>query len=1095
MVTLPVLLSICPAFSARAAGDYRRDVTFLVVADPQIYEGLDKKLQTLDDLVNGINGISAANRLAEPLGVVVVGDLTQDKSNYWDFKEFNHFTSAFEHDGLLPWPVKVKYPVYVGLGNHDLPASPDPYWEMLYKTGRKRAWEYIEKRHRGDSAPVPVSSFDDGSKAYSWDWGIFHCVQLHRYGGDQGGVMVGTNWVDWDWPSSLPWLETDLEKAARKYAEVRRPVLVFQHLPLDVEDWLGFTTERRTDLINTLSPYNVVGFFAGHQHPAATRLVSWEFSASDLVELPTLAEKLLQRRRAVDRWLFAELSHTKTNMLETCRPGKTPTDEERDGLVTNLVPDLNQVLSGPLIYDSARFEGIALSPETSTLLSQGLAAVALKHLNRRLLEDAYPLMLARKPNLPGVPLVTACYPRRGFGGTKTHADKYYYDPRFTVARCTDERLIVQYTADGQSLLDVAVTNHTIYSPAPPVLREFCASSNWTAAMARHLADVNGDGRDDVIGFKDDGCYVAFARETEDEGEPFEPPRLVLRQFDGQWLDPECPVLLGDVDANGRTDIVGFGYASVVVALAKGAGDFSKDQPFRDPVAKVPAFRFYTYGAGWRAGVHLRTLADVDGDGRDDIVGIGASGDNSGLRVAFAKVNPGADFPFSDPVSWAHYRNWNQAEYPVVLANVDGKLGKDIVGFGYDGAEVCLSTGKRDANAVTWTAPIRMYAFKDGWRVGSHPRVLADVNGDKCADIVGFGDGGVAVALATGNRNAPFEDRGLVLGTFGYDAGGWRVGEHLRLVTDINGDGRADLVGFAGAGVVVATAKRAGAPASDPVFDTPVQIINAYGSLSQGWQVGKHPRALADVNKDGVKEIVGFGDFGVLVTRLEECGNDTDGDGIPDGWEIRYGMKPAVSGDQQGDLDHDGLSALREYQEGTNPLKSDTDDDGLPDRWEVDMGLDADRSNPYGDPDRDGLTNTEEYLQGTHPQQADTDGDGVPDGWEVAHQLDPKLDDGGGDADGDSVTNASEYECGTDPRDAGSVLKFDSVARASDGKGLLLSWRSVDGKRYTIYYTDAPHSLAWTTLCRRVTATGSLTSVTDTSPPRHGCRFYQLQLDP
>lgn len=43
---------------------------------------------------------------------------------------------------------------------------------------------------------------------------------------------------------------------------------------------------------------------------------------------------------------------------------------------------------------------------------------------------------------------------------------------------------------------------------------------------------------------------------------------------------------------------------------------------------------------------------------------------------------------------------------------------------------------------------------------------------------------------------------LVVRNFGYDAGGWRVGQHPRFLADTTGDGRADIVGFGNAGVWV-----------------------------------------------------------------------------------------------------------------------------------------------------------------------------------------------------------------------------------------------------------------------------------------------------
>ena len=66
---------------------------------------------------------------------------------------------------------------------------------------------------------------------------------------------------------------------------------------------------------------------------------------------------------------------------------------------------------------------------------------------------------------------------------------------------------------------------------------------------------------------------------------------------------------------------------------------------------------------------------------------------------------------------------------------------------------------------------------------------------------------------------------------------------------------------------------------------------------------------------------------------------------------------------------------------------DTDSDGMPDWWEMKwFGTLA--YGPNDDPDGDGLTNLQEYQYGTNPNNEDTDGDGLTDGWEVAHGLNP-----------------------------------------------------------------------------------------------------------
>jgi hypothetical protein len=56
-----------------------------------------------------------------------------------------------------------------------------------------------------------------------------------------------------------------------------------------------------------------------------------------------------------------------------------------------------------------------------------------------------------------------------------------------------------------------------------------------------------------------------------------------------------------------------------------------------------------------------------------------------------------------------------------------------------------------------------------------------------------------------------------------------------------------------------------------------------------------------------------------------------------------------------------------------PDVADSDGDGLPDSWEIANGLRPDSAvgddGASGDPDRDGLTNLQEYLSGTDPKSA------------------------------------------------------------------------------------------------------------------------------
>ncbi len=129
--------------------------------------------------------------------------------------------------------------------------------------------------------------------------------------------------------------------------------------------------------------------------------------------------------------------------------------------------------------------------------------------------------------------------------------------------------------------------------------------------------------------------------------------------------------------------------------------------------------------------------------------------------------------------------------------------------------------------------------------------------------------------------------------------------------------------------------------------------------------------------------------------------DTDGDGLPDAWEMAK-LGTLAQGAADNISDTDTLTNIQEYTFGTNPAATDTDSDGASDSAEANRlvsGSPAPTNPTLADTDGDGLpdgaeTHTGTLVSaadsGTNPLAADTDGDTFNDYIEIARSSDPFL---------------------------------------------------------------------------------------------------------
>lgn len=216
----------------------------------------------------------------------------------------------------------------------------------------------------------------------------------------------------------------------------------------------------------------------------------------------------------------------------------------------------------------------------------------------------------------------------------------------------------------------------------------------------------------------------------------------------------------------------------------------------------------------------------------------------------------------------------------------------------------------------------------------------------------------------------------------------------------------------------------------------------------------------------ISEVAVWGDHvltgeevGVLATQsltalFEGFDPDADDDGIPDAWEEQFGLSGGDAADAQSDNDGDTLTALQEFQRGTDPTKGDTDGDTLPDNVETNTGIYVDAGNTGTDPtstdtDSDNLadnveTNTGTYIgetdTGTSPVAEDTDEDGIRDGTEVAAGSDP-TDATSTPGGGAATAVYGEPEGGWDESFTGDILPSEldwnhgNGSDEWDGKGI------------------------------------------------------------
>jgi sugar lactone lactonase YvrE len=250
--------------------------------------------------------------------------------------------------------------------------------------------------------------------------------------------------------------------------------------------WIAIDTNR------TL--YCASGSAISKLTPVGTNWGPSSLDVAHLADLPSLANKLKQPGRPIDTWLASQLSFATAAALANYSGGYGETGDPK-ALQAALLPDLNALIQGPPIYDSQRFDGVVLRSETRTLLSSNTQEGDVAHLNRVLLEDAYPLELARNPGW-----VTATV--AGLFGSPGSVDGLGSDARFQNSTgIAMDRLGNLYVADGGRTiraLSPQGTNWLVSTLAGSPGRSGSSDGSGTNALFNGLFGVAVDRQENLI---------------------------------------------------------------------------------------------------------------------------------------------------------------------------------------------------------------------------------------------------------------------------------------------------------------------------------------------------------------------------------------------------------------------------------------------------------------------------------------------------------------------------------------------------------------------------------------------------------------------
>jgi len=303
-----------------------------------------------------------------------------------------------------------------------------------------------------------------------------------------------------------------------------------------------------------------------------------------------------------------------------------------------------------------------------------------------------------------------------------------------------------------------------------------------------------------------------------------------------------PALATDVDGDGKADVCGRNASGLKCWLGSGT-DFAT-------AVTGPAI---ADGSGWSNLIYYTTtqFADVNGDGKADFCARGAAG-------AMCWLGTGSDF--GNATSQTHMSNadgWNKPEYRQTIqwadVNNDGKA--DLCGRQYGSFSCWLYDSA--SNAFTTEVDVPDMGDPQGWNQVQYYStiVVADVTGDGRADVCGRGYAGFECFTAKSNG---FNAAGAAVTAFSDPNGGDSASVYATIALgDVTGDGKPDVCGRISAGY------RCYQGNGDGTFSA-TAITGPALSNASSWNKPQYYSTiqLSDINGDGKADVCGRSSTGL-----------------------------------------------------------------------------------------------------------------------------------------------------------------------------------------------------------------------------------------